>query len=72
MGPAETRRACRLEPRAAELLARSHSQLGLSGRGYERVLRVARTVADLKGRDRVGADEIGQALTLRRRAAALR
>jgi magnesium chelatase family protein len=52
-------------------LARSHSQLGLSGRGYERVLRVARTVADLKGRDRVGADEVGQALTLRRRAAAL-
>ena len=72
MGPAETRRACRLEPPAAELLARSHSQLGLSGRGYERVLRVARTVADLKGRDRVGADEVGQALSLRRRAAVLR
>lgn len=68
MQPAETRRACRLGTEAAELLVRSHSQLGLSGRGYERVLRVARTVADLDGSDRVGADHVGQALTLRRRA----
>jgi magnesium chelatase family protein len=70
MGPGVARRACRLDRRAEELLERSHSRLGLSGRGYERVLRVARTVADLTGRDRVGTDELGQALSLRRRAGA--
>jgi magnesium chelatase family protein len=69
MGPAETRRTGGLDPDAGELLARSHAQLGLSGRGYERVMRIARTVADLEGRDRVGADDVGQALTLRRRGA---
>lgn len=70
MTPAETRRACRLDEPAAELLARSHARLGLSGRGYERVLRVARTLADLEGVDRVGANHVGDALSLRRRQAA--
>jgi magnesium chelatase family protein len=70
MTPAETRRACRLDEPAAELLARSHTRLGLSGRGYERVLRVARTLADLEGVDRVGAGHVGDALSLRRRQAA--
>ena len=70
MTPAETRRACRLDEPAAELLARSHTRLGLSGRGHERVLKVARTLADLEGVDRVGAGHVGDALSLRRRQAA--
>jgi magnesium chelatase family protein len=70
MTPAETRRTCRLDGPGAELLARSHTRLGLSGRGHERVLRVARTLADLEGVDRVGAAHVGGALTLRRRQAA--
>lgn len=37
----------------------------LSARSYDRVLRVAWTLADLAGRDRPGADELGQALALR-------
>jgi magnesium chelatase family protein len=69
MTPAETRRACRLAGAAQDLLARSHTQLGLSGRGYERVLRVARTIADLDRSDRVGAGHVGDALNLRRRPA---
>ena len=69
MGPAETRRACRLGDRGVQLLARSHTRLGLSGRGYERVLRVARTVADLRESDLVEIDDLGEALTLRRRGA---
>jgi magnesium chelatase family protein len=69
MGPAESRRHARLEPDARALLADGHARLGLSGRGYERVLRVARTVADLSGSDRVLADHVGEALSLRRRTA---
>lgn len=65
---AELRCACRPTDEAAELLAASHARLGLSGRGHERVLRVARTVADLFGRDRVGVDDVAEALTMRRRA----
>ena len=69
MTTAETRRACRLDGEAERLLARSHDRLGLSGRGYERALRVARTHADLAGRDDVQARDVEGALTLRRRAA---
>ena len=55
-------------PRDAQvMLATGHEQLGLSGRGYDRVLKLARTVADLAGSERVGADHVGIALGLRRR-----
>jgi magnesium chelatase family protein len=67
MGPGQARRACRLGAGADELLDRSHARLGLSGRGYERVLRVARTLADLAGSDRVLTEHVGEALALRRR-----
>jgi magnesium chelatase family protein len=67
MTAAETRRACHLDAAAERLLARSHDRLGLSGRGYERVLRVARTHADLDGREAIEARDVESALTLRRR-----
>jgi magnesium chelatase family protein len=40
-------------------------QLGLSARAYHRVLRVARTIADLAGRPGVGAEHVAEAITLR-------
>jgi magnesium chelatase family protein len=63
----ETREHCQLGSDPQRLLDDSHRQFGLSGRGYERVLRVARTVADLAGRDRIGADDLSEAVSLRRR-----
>ena len=39
----------------------------LSGRGRERALRLARTLADLDGRDRIEEQHIDEALSLRRR-----
>ena len=67
MSAPESRRTCALEPAASELLAEAHARLGLSGRGYERVVRVARTVADLAAADRVSKSHVGETLGLRRR-----
>jgi magnesium chelatase family protein len=67
MTVAEKRRHARLGSDAKLMLATGHERLGLSGRGYDRVLRLARTIADLAGRDRVSEEHVGEALTLRRR-----
>jgi len=67
MGVGELRESCRLGGRERALLAEGHARLGLSGRGHDRVLRLARTIADLDGSERVSADHLAQALTLRRR-----
>jgi magnesium chelatase family protein len=68
MTPAETRASCRLDRAAREELASGHGRLGLSGRGYERVMRLARTIADLAASDGVTAEHVTNALALRRRA----
>ncbi len=67
---AELRRTVALEPEARAGLAAGHHTLGLTGRGFERALRIARTIADLAGSEVVTSEHVAQALVLRRRAAA--
>jgi magnesium chelatase family protein len=65
-------RACDTEPAARDLVGRAMRQIGLSARGYHRVLRVSRTIADLAGSARVRIEHVAEAITLRqldRRAA---
>jgi magnesium chelatase family protein len=66
MTPAEARE-CEIAGEAASLLAEAYSRRRLSGRAHDRVLRLARTVADLSGEDAVGSEQMAQALQLRRR-----
>jgi magnesium chelatase family protein len=67
MSPAEVRRLCRPASPVSELMAQSHRRLGLSGRGHDRVLKVARTIADLAGDDELSIDHVAEALSLRGR-----
>jgi magnesium chelatase family protein len=66
MTPGEVR-DCLLDDDAAALLAESYSRRRLSGRAHDRVLRLARTIADLAGTSAIGREQIAQALQLRRR-----
>lgn len=68
MTPSETRRDCVLDPSAEAMLRDGHERLGLSGRGWDRVLRVSRTVADLAGAERIREEDVVCALGMRRRS----
>ena len=51
--PALLQECCPLEPAAEKLLAAAFERMGLSARGYGRILKVARTVADLEGAEKM-------------------
>ena len=59
------RRVCRMEPEASTLLRSAFAEMGLSARAYDRVLRVARTIADLDGAERITQAHLAEALQYR-------
>ncbi len=65
LSPRQLRRICPLLPEAERLLAAAMSRLGLSARGHDRVLRVARTIADLEDEERIAAAHVAEAIQYR-------
>lgn len=66
LSAAEIARHCRRGARAETLLAQAMSRLSLSARGYHRVLKVARTIADIAGSDALEPAHVAEAIGYRR------
>ena len=62
----ETERFCRLNDRDEKLLGQAIDKMGLSARAYHRILRVARTIADLDRSERIQTPHISEAISYRR------
>ena len=67
MTPAELHEHCALDADGRRVLEAAHRQLALSARGWDRCLRLARTIADLAGEERIGQDQVSEAIDRRRR-----
>ncbi len=67
MGPAAVREFCRLDEAGRALARQAMRQLGLSARGYHRVLKLARTIADLAGSTSIQTPHLAEALQYRPR-----
>ncbi len=69
MGPVEVREYCQriLEDEAQSLLRMAMNQLSLSARAFHRVLKLARTIADLDGSDGITSEHLAEALQYRQR-----
>jgi magnesium chelatase family protein len=59
------RRLCAPDAEGRALLARAAEKLGLSARAHDKVLRVARTIADLAGSDAIGGEHLAEAIQYR-------
>jgi magnesium chelatase family protein len=65
LAPRALRRVCALDGRAERLLREAAERLSLTARAFDRVLRVARTIADLDAAERVSFDHVAEALQYR-------
>jgi len=65
MSHAQLKEHCRLDDRGNELLKNAMTDLNFSARAYDRILKVARTIADLAGSDAIAPDHLLEALSYR-------
>lgn len=65
MSPAELRTYCKLDHESNRLLENAFEKLNLSARGHDRILKVARTIADLAGEPHIRVEHVAEALQYR-------
>jgi magnesium chelatase family protein len=65
MGPRQIQEHCGLDNEGKALLRMAISDLSLSARAYDRILRVARTAADLAGREQIQVEDVSEAIQFR-------
>ncbi len=68
LGAQEVDQFCQLDPAGETLLKKAIAQLNLSARAYHRVLKLARSVADLAGCDTISTAHLAEAIQYRRQA----
>jgi magnesium chelatase family protein len=69
MGPTEVRGICQLDKEGRELVKAAMQQLQMSARAFHRILRLARTIADLAGSERIETTHLAEAIQYRPRRA---
>jgi magnesium chelatase family protein len=70
MGPAEVQSFCAIDEAGRNLMRAAMQQMNLSARAYHRVLKLARTIADLAGEEQIQVHHLAEALQYRPRAPA--
>jgi len=65
MGPKELAEYCGLTPQCQELMRQAFDRMGLTGRSYDRILRVARTIADLDMSEEITPAHLAEAIQYR-------
>jgi len=65
MGPTELRYYCKLDDESHEMMRQAFDVFGLTARSYDRILKVARTIADLDGSKEIKSDHIAEAIQYR-------
>ena len=65
MGPDELRKFCKLDDGSAALMKQAFEVMGLTARSYDRILKVARTIADLDGSHEIQQQHIAEAIQYR-------
>jgi magnesium chelatase family protein len=65
MGTRELKQFCELDEPTKELLKNAMADLNFSARAYDRILKVARTIADLAGSENILSDHISEAVQYR-------
>ena len=66
MGTAEIEQHCRLDQASQKLLEKSVDKLGLSARAYHRILKIARTIADMDNKEHLELSHVAEAVQYRR------
>jgi magnesium chelatase family protein len=65
LGSREMKKFCQLRDEAQDQLEQAMNVLGLSARAYDRIIKVARTIADLQGADDISTDHVAEAIGYR-------